>query len=120
MLPRDYYARLGVPRAADARRLREAYRRLARRYHPDHNPGDSDAEANFRLIAEAYEVLSDPLKRRQYDLLGPDWESRAENEEPFSASTQSAFWGSAARWGAAWGERRNSMRVDTDVLRAVA
>lgn len=64
---KDYYAALGVPREATADDIKKAFRRLARESHPDANPGDPTAEARFREIAEAYEVLSDPAKRAAYD-----------------------------------------------------
>jgi curved DNA-binding protein len=64
---KDYYKILGVDRNADEKEIKKAYRRLARQYHPDVNPGDKAAEARFKEINEAYEVLSDPEKRRKYD-----------------------------------------------------
>ncbi len=71
---RDYYAVLGVSRTASEKDLKTAYRRLARKHHPDVNPGDKKAEAAFKEISEAYGVLSDPEKRKKYDRWGPDWE----------------------------------------------
>lgn len=65
--PRDYYEVLGVPKDADARAIKAAYRKLAMQYHPDRNPGDKAAEEKFKEAAEAYEVLSDDDKRRLYD-----------------------------------------------------
>ena len=61
---RDYYAILGVPQDADARTIKKAYRKLAAKYHPDKNPGDSEAEVKFKEVAEAYEVLSDDGKKK--------------------------------------------------------
>jgi len=74
MARKDYYAILGVRRDATDKEIRQAYRRLARLYHPDVNPGDKAAEAKFKEINEAYEVLSDPEKRRKYDLYGDQWQ----------------------------------------------
>ena len=70
---RDYFKVLGVERGADADAIKRAFRKLARQYHPDVNPGDQSAEAKFKEISEAYEVLSDPDKRRRYEQFGQYW-----------------------------------------------
>src|ERR1035438_1518943 len=66
----DYYETLGVPRKADTEEIRKAYRKLARKHHPDLNPGDKSAEDRFKNVQEAYDVLSDPKKRAMYDQYG--------------------------------------------------
>ena len=70
----DYYQMLGVTRGASEKEIRQAYRRLARQHHPDLNPGDKSAEARFKEIGEAYEVLSDADKRKKYDRYGHNWQ----------------------------------------------
>lgn len=70
---RDYFKVLGVDRGADADAIKRAFRKLARQYHPDVNPGDKDAEAKFKEVSEAYEVLSDPEKRKRYEQFGQYW-----------------------------------------------
>jgi len=74
---KDYYRILGVPKKATDKEIRDAYRRLARKFHPDVNPGDKRAEEKFKEIGEAYAVLADADKRRKYDQLGPNWEQFA-------------------------------------------
>lgn len=74
MAAKDYYEILGVSRNATDKELKQAYRRLARKHHPDVNPGDKAAEARFKEINTAYEVLSDPGKRKKYDQFGENWQ----------------------------------------------
>ena len=70
---KDYYATLGVPKTASAKEVKQAFRKMARKYHPDVNPGDKSAESRFKEINEAYEVIGDPEKRKKYDELGSNW-----------------------------------------------
>src|SRR3954463_4753881 len=70
---KDYYQTLGVAKTASEKEIKQAYRKLARKHHPDVNPGDKTAEARFKEINEAYEVLGDPDKRKKYDELGANW-----------------------------------------------
>jgi curved DNA-binding protein len=70
---KDYYSTLGVPKTASAKDLKAAYRKLARKHHPDVNQGDKSSETRFKEINEAYEVLGDPDKRKKYDELGANW-----------------------------------------------
>src|ERR1041384_7592249 len=79
---RDYYEILGVARNAKEDEIKKTYRKLARKYHPDLNPHDKQAEEKFKEIQEAYEVLSDAEKRRKYDQLGANWKNGAEFTPP--------------------------------------
>src|SRR5713101_4563113 len=78
---KDYYKTLGVSKNATEKEIRQAYRKLARQYHPDVNPGDKAAEEKFKEINEANEVLSDPEKRKKYDELSSYYQHRTMNEE---------------------------------------
>ena len=86
MAGKDYYGILGIPKNAPDKDVKSAYRKLARKYHPDVNPGDKTAEARFKEINEAFEVLSDTDKRRKYDQYGSDFE----NQEAFARARQQA------------------------------
>jgi curved DNA-binding protein len=76
-MTRDYYEALGIPRTASQKEVQSAFRKLARKLHPDVNPGDKDAERRFKEVSEAHDVLSDPEKRKMYDRFGPDWQAAA-------------------------------------------
>ena len=88
---KDYYKILNVARGASADEIKKAFRKLARKYHPDVNPGDKKSEEKFKEINEAYEVLSDPDKRRKYDTLGPNWQEQFGS--PFGAGRRSYSYG---------------------------
>ncbi len=100
---RDYYKTLGVDRKASAAEIKSAYRKLARKFHPDVNPNNKDAEVKFKQINEAYQVISDPEKRRKYDELGADWEHGVSQEEMMRryARQQSAAGAGAGMGGGA-------------------
>ena len=76
---RDYYEALGLSKGASDDEIKKAYRRLAKKYHPDMNPGDKDAEAKFKEINEAYSVLSDADKKQKYDTYGGRVRRNSEN-----------------------------------------
>src|ERR671925_676592 len=79
---RDYYEILGVQRTAKEDEIKKTYRKLARKYHPDLNPNNKQAEEKFKEINEAYEVLSDPEKRKKYDTLGANWNRQGGFQPP--------------------------------------
>lgn len=84
MSGKDYYKILGVAKSASADEIKKAYRKLALKYHPDHNKGDKAAEAKFKEISEAYAVLTDPEKRKQYDTFGAEgFQNRFSQEDIF-------------------------------------
>lgn len=88
---KDYYKILGVEHGASADDIKKTFRKLARKYHPDVNPNDKKAEAKFKEINEAYEVLSDPDKRKKYDTLGPNWQEQFTPN--YSGGTRSNYGG---------------------------
>ncbi len=99
---RDYYKTLGVERSASEADIKSAFRKLARKHHPDVNPNNKDAERKFKEINEAYQVIGDPEKRKKYDELGADWERGTSQEDMMRryAEEQAARGGAGARRGA--------------------
>ena len=95
---KDYYKILGVSRNADEKAIKKAYRNLARKFHPDHNPGDDKAKERFQEVNEAHEVLSDPDKRSKYDQFGADWERVQQAGGDFDWSRYAAGGGPNVRY----------------------
>src|SRR4028118_808076 len=91
---RNYYEILGVARDASSEEIKKVYRRLARQYHPDLNPGDKEAEEKFKDIGEAYEILSDTNKRSQYDQFSRFWNQRGFNRAKAARSESFKSWNS--------------------------
>lgn len=100
----DYYKILGIDKSASPKDVKNAYRKLARKYHPDLNPNNQDAKANFQRINEANEVLSDPEKRKKYDQYGKDWQHAEEFEKQKQQQSQSQSYGSQAGGGFSGGQ----------------
>lgn len=94
---KDYYQTLGVAKDSSAKEIKASFRRLARKLHPDVNPGDKVAEARFKDINEAYEVLGDPAKRKKYDELGANW--RMYEQAPQSGANGPSPFGGQYAWG---------------------
>jgi curved DNA-binding protein len=105
---KDYYSTLGISKTASDKEIKQAFRKLARKYHPDVNPGDKSAEARFKEVNEANEVLSDPQKRKKYDELGANW--RAYENAPPGAGAHGG-----APFGGDWsGGRQGGFRTMTE------
>src|SRR5574339_594635 len=95
---KDYYSTLGVAKTATEKEIKQAFRKLARKHHPDVNPGDKSAEAKFKELNEAYEVLGDPGKRRKYDELGANW--RMYEQAGAGGAAGAPFGGGPGGWSA--------------------
>ena len=109
---KDYYTTLGVPRDADEKAIKSAYRKKARQFHPDVNKTDASAEEHFKELNEAYEVLKDPEKRSRYDRFGADWERYRQAEPADTSQTTGDFsdWFSGSRGNGrhTYGQQRES------------
>ncbi|MCC6483734.1 MAG: J domain-containing protein [Armatimonadetes bacterium] len=90
---KDYYKILGVPKSATEKEIKSAYRKLARKHHPDVNPGDKASEEQFKLVSEAYEVLKDPENRKAYDRFGPQWEQWQQAQKAGATATDFEAYG---------------------------
>ena len=120
MAKRDYYEVLGVDKNASSDDIKKAYRKLAIKYHPDRNPGDSKAEEKFKEAAEAYSVLNDPEKRKQYDQFGFDSPGGFGGGSPFGSGSFSmddifsmfgdVFGGHSANFGGFSNNRHSTAR----------
>ena len=108
---KDYYQTLGLGKTASGKEIKQAYRKLARKHHPDVNPGDKVAEARFKEINEAYEVLGDPEKRKKYDELGANWRQYEQAQQ----AGQSPF--GDIRWGGGPGEAGGYHTINEEELR---
>lgn len=101
----DYYKVLGLDKNAKDEDIKKAYRKLARKHHPDVNPGDRSAKEKFQQINEANEVLSDPAKRAKYDKYGKDWMHAEEFEKARAQrAQQGSFQGNSRQWGSQQGD----------------
>src|SRR5438270_9157268 len=105
---KDYYGLLGVKKSASTEEIRKTFRKLARKYHPDVNPGDKAAEEKFKQISEANDVLSDAKKRKIYDQLG----YYSDNIDPAAAEAYARAGAGAGGSGAGFGTGTGGERVD--------
>src|SRR6184192_1483693 len=114
-MPRDLYEVLGVKKNASEEEIKKAYRKLAREFHPDRNPGDKKAEGKFKEVQEAYDVLSDQTKRSQYDRfgrVGPDGGGGGPGGQGFQWGGPGGGGGGRGGKGFHWGGRGGFQQVD--------
>jgi curved DNA-binding protein len=112
---RDYYTVLGVSRSATEKDIKTAYRKLARKHHPDVNPGDKKSETQFKEIGEAYSVLSDPEKRKKYDRWGHDWE-KIEQAQAAGANFRGRPGSTSYTWSSAGGGAPGGYNFESEDL----
>jgi curved DNA-binding protein len=96
---KDYYATLGVAKSSSEKEIKQAFRKLARKFHPDVNAGDKAAETKFKELNEAYEVLGDPEKRRKYDELGANWRMYEQAQQQGAGAAGNPFSGFNVHFG---------------------
>ena len=111
---KDYYQTLGLGKTASGKEIKQAYRKLARKHHPDVNPGDKVAEARFKDVNEAYEVLGDTQKRKKYDELGSNWRMYEQAAPPYGADPFGGAW--STQGGSQGGYRTMSAEEVEDML----
>ena len=113
---KDYYATLGVTKASSDKEIKQAFRKLARKHHPDVNPGDKAAEAKFKEINEAYEVLGDPPKRKKYDELGANWRMYEQAEAQGAPNPFAGRWSTGGQPGGSSGGFRTMTQEEMEDL----
>jgi len=112
---KDYYTTLGVSKTATDKEIKQAFRKLARKYHPDVNPGDKGAEAKFKEVNEANEVLSDPVKRKKYDELGANWR-QYENAPPGGGGQYGGGSPFGGGWSGGGGQKKDEGVIDAEYV----
>jgi DnaJ-class molecular chaperone len=113
---KDYYATLGVTKASTEKEIKQAFRKLARKHHPDVNPGDKAAESKFKELNEAYEVLGDPAKRKKYDELGANWRMYEQAQAHGGGNPFAGQWNANAGGGPRGGFRTVSQEEMSDLF----
>src|ERR1700716_3590636 len=113
---KDYYSTLGVAKTATEKEIKQAYRKPARKHHPDVNPGDKSAESRFKDLTEAYEVLGDPAKRKKYDELGANWRAYEQAEAQGGPNPFAGQWAGGGQGGGAGGGFRTMTQEEMEEM----
>lgn len=108
---KDYYATLGVAKTANEKEIKQAFRKMARKFHPDVNPSDASAESRFKEINEAYEVIGDPEKRKKYDELGSNWKMYEQAQRAGGGAGPEAGGFDPSRWNMGGGGGQGNYRT---------